>query len=231
MNERQRQGKADRVETQGGIGADAEDDRTVGDESAGRAGASSDAPPAGRPNRDPISGERGSHPVGTGSGAAGGAAAGAVIGGVVGGPVGMAVGGAVGAVAGGLAGNRVAEAVNPTEEDRFWRENYRTRPYTDAERDYEHYRPAYQFGWEARARHADRSWEEVESDLALDWPRQCGDSRLAWTDAHPAARDAWQRIDEWHARRRSETDDRAAGDDRAARDDAAGEEADQSPRE
>ena len=38
-------------------------------------------------NRDPITGEPGSHPVGTGVGAAGGAAAGAVVGSVFG-PIG-----------------------------------------------------------------------------------------------------------------------------------------------
>ncbi len=68
----------------------------------------------GSPNRDPISGELGAHPVGTGVGAAaGGVAAGAAVGSVAG-PVGTAVGAAVGAIAGGLAGKGVAEAVEPT---------------------------------------------------------------------------------------------------------------------
>ena len=68
----------------------------------------------GSPNRDPLSGEPGAHPVGTAVGAAaGGMAAGAVVG-TVAGPVGTAVGAAVGAVAGGLAGKGAAEAVDPT---------------------------------------------------------------------------------------------------------------------
>ena len=75
-------------------------------------------------NRDPISGEPGSHPVGTGIGAvaggAGGAAAGAAAGAAMGtagaGPVGTAIGAAVGAVAGGLAGHGAAEGLNPTNE-------------------------------------------------------------------------------------------------------------------
>jgi hypothetical protein len=65
-------------------------------------------------NPDPLSGAAGSHPVGTGIGAAGGAAAGASIGAVAG-PVGAAVGTLVGAVAGGLAGKGAAEAINPTD--------------------------------------------------------------------------------------------------------------------
>ena len=68
----------------------------------------------GSPNRDPISGALGAHPVGTGVGAAaGGVVAGAAVGSVVG-PVGTAVGAAVGAVAGGLAGKGVAETIDPT---------------------------------------------------------------------------------------------------------------------
>src|SRR6188508_1869721 len=74
-------------------------------------------------NRDPITGEPGSHPVGTGVGAAGGGAAGAAIG-SVGGPVGTAVGAVIGAVAGGLAGKGVAEAIDPTAENAYWEKNY-----------------------------------------------------------------------------------------------------------
>lgn len=71
----------------------------------------------GSPNRDPISGALGAHPIGTGVGAAaGGVAAGAAIGSVAG-PVGTAVGAAAGAIVGGLAGKGVAESVDPTVND------------------------------------------------------------------------------------------------------------------
>lgn len=81
---------------------------------------------------DPISGAPGSHPVGTGVGAAaGGAAAGAAIGAIAG-PVGALVGVAVGAVVGGLAGKGVAEMVEPTAEEAYWRENYVGRPRVSA---------------------------------------------------------------------------------------------------
>ena len=75
-----------------------------------------------RLNADPITGEPGAHPVGTGLGAVGGAATGATVG-ALGGPVGAVVGGAVGAVVGGLAGKGAAEVVNPTEEEAYWRAN------------------------------------------------------------------------------------------------------------
>lgn len=68
----------------------------------------------GSANLDPITGEPGAHPVGTGVGAvAGGVATGAAIG-TVAGPLGTAIGAAAGAVVGGLAGKGVAEQIDPT---------------------------------------------------------------------------------------------------------------------
>lgn len=66
-------------------------------------------------NEDPITGEAGAHPVGTGVGATGGAVTGATVGTLIAGPVGTIVGAAIGAIAGGLAGKGVAEGMNPTE--------------------------------------------------------------------------------------------------------------------
>jgi phage tail tape-measure protein len=101
-------------------------------------------------NRDPISGSPGAHPVGVGVGAAGAGAAGAAIG-AVGGPIGAAVGAVVGAVAGGLAGKGVAESVNPTEEDAYWRENYKGKDYVERDIDYDRdLAPAYRAGYTPR---------------------------------------------------------------------------------
>ncbi len=67
-------------------------------------------------NADPLTGEHGAHPVGTGVGAISAGAAGMAIGAAVGGPIGAVIGGIAGAVGGGLAGKGLAESVNPTEE-------------------------------------------------------------------------------------------------------------------
>ncbi|RYY78888.1 MAG: hypothetical protein EOO69_08480 [Moraxellaceae bacterium] len=151
-------------------------------------------------NRDPITGEPGSHPVGTGVGGIGGAAAGAAIGSVAG-PVGTVVGGAIGAVAGGVAGHAAGEAVNPTEEDAYWRSNYATTPYystssqTYSDLDYDRdYSSAYRLGYENRA-HYDRNqrFEDVENDMANKWDHLKGESRLKWDEAKMATRDAWNR--------------------------------------
>jgi hypothetical protein len=145
-------------------------------------------------NPDPLTEEPGAHPVGTGVGAAGGGTLGAVIGGAVGGPVGAMIGAAIGGVTGGLAGKGVAESVNPTEEDAYWRDNHAARPYAQG-RSYDDLRPAYQYGWESRGQHADRSWNDAESDLERGWNQARGNTSLGWHEAKDATRDAWERVD------------------------------------
>ncbi len=153
-----------------------------------------------RLNADPITGEPGAHPVGTGVGATGGAAAGAAIG-AMGGPVGALVGGAIGAVVGGLGGKGAAEAMNPTEEDRYWRENsLNTSYYTDtrslySDLDYDRdYQSAYRVGYENRPHYETTTrFEDVEHELKAKWEQVKGSSRLTWEQAKYAIKDAWDR--------------------------------------
>ena len=144
-------------------------------------------------NPDPLTGEPGAHPVGTGVGAATGGTVGAVIGGAVGGPLGAMVGAAVGGVAGGLAGKGISESVNPTEEDAFWRDHYSTRPYSSG-RTYEDLQPAYRYGWESRA-NSTSAWDDASDDLERGWDKAKSKSRLAWSDAKEAVRDGWHRVE------------------------------------
>ena len=151
-------------------------------------------------NPDPITGEPGSHPVGTGAGAlAGGAtgvAIGAAIGGPIGAPVGAVIGGIVGAVGGGYAGKGIAESINPTEENAFWESNYRGASYYEDDYDYTDYSPAYRTGYEGYGRYAasGRDYKDVESDLERDYTSNRGSSRLGWDKAKTATRDAWDRL-------------------------------------
>ena len=160
-------------------------------------------------NRDPLSGEPGAHPVGAGVGAAvGGGVGGAAIGaaaavasgmaaggamGTVAGPIGAAVGAIAGGIAGGLAGKSIAESIDPTAEDAYWRNNFKKRPYYVNGAKYDDYQPAYQHGWESRVAYPDRRYSEVEADLERDWQDQ--NHGLEWKRAQPAVRDAWDRID------------------------------------
>lgn len=146
-------------------------------------------------NRDPITGEPGSHPFGVAGGGAGGAVTGAAIGGVIGGPIGAAVGGAVGAVAGGLAGKAAAEALNPTTENEYWRENYKNRPYYTEGSSYDEYEPAYRYGWESAARkeHRNRRFDEIEGDLQRAWESDPGYSTRPWKEVRDVSRDSYDR--------------------------------------
>ena len=147
-------------------------------------------------NRDPLTGEPGSHPIATGVGAAGAAAAGAAVGGAVGGPVGAVVGGAVGAVAGGAAGHAAGEAIDPTRETEYWRENFRNRPYYQRDKTFDDYEPAYRYGWESATRpdYKGRRFDEVESDLERGWDKTKGTTKHAWYEVKEATRDAWDRV-------------------------------------
>jgi hypothetical protein len=146
-------------------------------------------------NRKPITGGSGTHPLGIAVGVAGGAVAGAAIGTAVGGPIGGVVGGAIGVATGAVAGLSAAEAVNPTVEDAYWSANYLERDYVEHDRPYTDYRPAFQYGWESRARLGDQLFRDVESELERGWELAKGESKLAWTEAKHAASDAWHRLE------------------------------------
>jgi hypothetical protein len=151
---------------------------------------------AGSPNRDPITGAPGAHPVGVGAGAAAGGAAGAAAGTAIGGPVGTVVGAVVGAVAGGLAGKGVAEMVDPTVEGAYWKESYKTQPYYADGRDFDYYEPAYRTGWEGRTRYDGKQFEDVEDELAADYKRYSNNrADASWDEVRPATRAAWDRVD------------------------------------
>lgn len=146
-------------------------------------------------NRDPLTGAPGSHPVGTAAGAVAGAvAAGAAAGTVAAGPLGTAVGAALGAIAGGLAGKGIAELIDPTVEDRYWKDNYSSRPYVPSGASYNDYGPAYRYGYETYPKYHGRMFDDVEPDLSRDWERFKGTSRLTWNEAKYATRDSFQRV-------------------------------------
>ncbi|WP_427912603.1 hypothetical protein ACPWT1_18535 [Ramlibacter sp. MMS24-I3-19] len=124
-------------------------------------------------------------------GVAGGAAAGASMGSVTG-PVGAAAGAVAGAVVGAVAGH--ALRTDPLAEERYWRENYTSRPYVAQGSKYEDYGPAYQYGLDAYKRFPDRHFDDMEPDLQREWESSRGTSTLEWERARVPARDAWERV-------------------------------------
>jgi hypothetical protein len=148
--------------------------------------------------RKPIASDKDKHPTAKGAvaggvvgGVAGGAAAGAAVGGMTG-PVGAAIGAAVGAAVGAIAGRAKAD---PAVEEAYWRDNYSSRPYVTGGASYDEYGPAYRYGVDSYSRHAGRSFDEVEPELARDWHGARGTSSLEWERAKHATRDAWHRVE------------------------------------
>jgi uncharacterized protein (TIGR02284 family) len=98
-------------------------------------------------------------------------------------------------VVGGLAGKAAGEAMNPTAEEAFWRENYDKEPYYEQGRSYDDYGPAYRLGLTGRQRSED-PWTRVEPSLASEWESNRASSSLDWQRASPASQAAWSRADE-----------------------------------
>ena len=145
-------------------------------------------------NLDPITDAPGAHPLGTGLGAAAGGALAGAAAGVVAGPVGAVAGAVVGAVVGGLGGKAAAEAINPTAEEAYWRDQYTKEPYYQAGRGYEDYAPAYRLGYLGRS-NASGSFDDAHDHLSASWTGQRDRSTLSWQEAQAASRAAWQRAD------------------------------------
>ncbi len=145
-------------------------------------------------NRDPITGEPGAHPIGTGLGAAAGGMAAGAAAGAVAGPVGAVAGAVIGGVAGGLAGKAAGEAMDPTREDTYWKDNYKHESYYDKNLSYDDYSPAFRTGYMGRGQYGDRGFDDVEGELRNDYEKSKGSSNLSWDRAKFAARAAWTRV-------------------------------------
>ena len=111
----------------------------------------------------------------------------------VAGTIGAAAGVAAG-VASVLVGKVPAPKVDPANEELYWREHFGSEPYYDPNFSFEDYLPAWRVGWEGRARHVARKFEDVEKDLETEFHWNRGQSRLLWEQARDAVRAAWNRV-------------------------------------
>jgi uncharacterized protein (TIGR02271 family) len=82
--------------------------------------------------------------------------------------------------------------IDPTAEDTYWRENYKTRSYAEGST-YDEYQPAYRMGWESSQRYKGHTFDQAETNLKTDWERAKGKSKLSWDKAKFAVKDAWDR--------------------------------------
>jgi hypothetical protein len=151
-----------------------------------------DLPPKGKRNADPITDAPGAHPIETGIGAAvGGAASGMAVGAVAG-PVATAIGAAVGAVAGGYAGKGIGELIDPTTEDTWLRDNFKSRPYAEEGDNFEDYHPAFRYGALAESKYGDAGIDLMDKQLQSEW-EATREHKMPWKKAKWAVKDAYDR--------------------------------------
>lgn len=134
------------------------------------------------------------HSLGEGTGAMAGAVTGGVVGSAAG-PVGTVVGAIAGGVLGAKAGGSIAEAVNPTEYSKHFETKYRETPYYSAGREWNDYKPAYQYGYDTYGQYRGQRFEDAEPQLSRDWDSSKGSSRLGWNEAKGAVKDGWNHIE------------------------------------
>ena len=89
------------------------------------------------------------------------------------------------------------DELDPAEEDSYWREHYSVRPYVAPGEAFDYYEHAYRTGYENYGRYLGQSFDEVEDDLRQDYARRAGESSLTWEKVREAARDAWQRVEDY----------------------------------
>ncbi len=149
-------------------------------------------------NRDPITGEPGSHPVGTTLGAAAAGVAGTIVGAGLGGPLGAAIGAGLGVAAGAAVGHNAAESANPTyvEVEPSLQADFPTRPYATG-RVYGDYEQAYMFGANERRNWPQQAgWDDAtEATLRDRWEQNQTTPALTWAQAREAVRDAWHAVE------------------------------------
>jgi hypothetical protein len=81
-----------------------------------------------------------------------------------------------------------------TTEEKWWRDNFSSRPYARAERGFDFYRPGYRYGFESANRYRGKQWNDVEPDLRGGWDRYEQRGQSKWEDVKDAVRDAWNRV-------------------------------------
>jgi hypothetical protein len=151
-----------------------------------------DLPPKGNRNADPITNEPGSHPIETGIGAAAAGAVSAIAVSAVAGPMATAIGAALGAVVGGYAGKGVGELIDPTTEDNWLRENFKSRPYVEQGDRYEDFNSAFRYGALTEAKYGDGGIDLMDEKLQRDW-EATEENPMPWAKVRGAVRDAYHR--------------------------------------
>lgn len=82
--------------------------------------------------------------------------------------------------------------MNWDEQDKYWRENYSTRPYYDEGMEYETYQPAYRYGSDMYDRFDGKSYDTLDqSEMQRGWESYDNRGNLSWNDAQNPIRDSY----------------------------------------
>ena len=81
-----------------------------------------------------------------------------------------------------------------TKEEAYWREQHAQQPYAKKELSYDDYAAAYRTGYEGFHKYLGKPYEEIESDLALDYQRTQAGAALPWDHARHAVHAAWAKV-------------------------------------
>jgi hypothetical protein len=79
-------------------------------------------------------------------------------------------------------------------EEKYWRDNFSSRPYARPDRGFDYYRPGFRYGFESAQRFRGKQWNEVEPDLRSGWDRYEHRGQSTWENVKDAVRDAWNRV-------------------------------------
>ena len=79
-------------------------------------------------------------------------------------------------------------------EDTYWRGAWQTRPYAKADLGYDHYLPAYRYGYRSAQTYRGRAWGDAEPELRAGWDRYEDRGPSTWEQVKDAVRDAWDRV-------------------------------------
>ena len=88
----------------------------------------------------------------------------------------------------------VSDPSSWNSEDTYWRSNWNSRPYAQADRGYDTYQPGYRYGFESANKFRGRQWGDVEGDLRTGWDKYEHRGGSTWDHVKDAVRDAWDRV-------------------------------------
>jgi hypothetical protein len=88
------------------------------------------------------------------------------------------------------------EPLEALAHEEYWRESYAAEPYAKPDVGYDYYATGYKTGWEGRARHADKRFEDVEDELRRAYEDSRTGDQPGWEEGRLAALAAWKRIDD-----------------------------------